>query len=224
MTVAEKEKNTKRQPFKQTRDLVRLALNDGWTQKEIAEKCRTQQSVVSAWNKGAKLGSQQQLKPLLNIYGGKLRRNTFRVYWHLDAEKNEKQFFRVEGKIILSQALLNPMRDPRNGKLAKIVPKYRLVIHHQGEDKFIAVCQIRLKIRDKYREDVLACSDENANWNSEIKEQMNTQKLLKFVDDFAFNISKECPSDADTLPFLVRQALLNHSIPVEGIVEYRALW
>lgn len=47
-------KNAKKKPFKLTRQLIRLALNDGWTQREIAEKCRVQQSIVSAWSKGAK--------------------------------------------------------------------------------------------------------------------------------------------------------------------------
>lgn len=29
---------TKKKPFKQTRELIRLAINNGWTQKEIADK------------------------------------------------------------------------------------------------------------------------------------------------------------------------------------------
>ncbi|BCK02403.1 hypothetical protein VCSRO113_1570 [Vibrio cholerae] len=75
----DKSKNSKKKPFKWTRELNRLALNDGWTQQEIAEKCRTQQSIVSAWNKGSKQGTEQQLLPLLNIYGNKIRRNSFKV-------------------------------------------------------------------------------------------------------------------------------------------------
>ena len=31
----------KKKLFKQTRELVRLALNNGWTQTEIAKTCRT---------------------------------------------------------------------------------------------------------------------------------------------------------------------------------------
>ena len=38
----------KKKPFKQTRELVRLALNNGWTQIEIAKTCRTQQSETFA--------------------------------------------------------------------------------------------------------------------------------------------------------------------------------
>lgn len=35
--------------FKWTRELIQLAINDGWTQTEIAKACRTQQSIVSGW-------------------------------------------------------------------------------------------------------------------------------------------------------------------------------
>jgi hypothetical protein len=46
-----KETNPKRnkRKFKQTKQLMRLAINNGWSQVRIAEECRTQQSVVSAW-------------------------------------------------------------------------------------------------------------------------------------------------------------------------------
>lgn len=53
MILDNKGKNAKKKPFKWTRELIKLALNDGWTQSEIAEKCRTQQSIVSAWNRGS---------------------------------------------------------------------------------------------------------------------------------------------------------------------------
>lgn len=221
MTKDEKGRNGKRKPFKWTRELVRLALNDGWTQIEIAKACRTQQSVVSAWNKGTKRGTEEQLKPLLDIYGSKLRRNTFRVYWSLNPDTYDKQFFRVEGKVILSHAFFDPRRDQR-GKLVKKVPLHKLVIHHQGEGKFRVVIQGRLKFRESNQE--LECSVEDAIWNSKITEQMDANKLLQFVDRYAEEQLSDFTSDANTLPFLLRQALLNHGIPVDGVVEYPALW
>ncbi|MBA4502525.1 hypothetical protein H1S06_09140 [Marinobacterium sp. 3-1745] len=221
MTAELKMKNAKKRPFKWTRELVRLALNDSWTQTEIAKACRTQQSVVSAWSKGTKRGTEEQLKPLLNIYGSKLRRNAFRVYWSLNPENYEKQFFRVEGKVILSQAFFDPRRDQR-GKLVKKIPMHKLVIHHQGEGKFRVAIQGRLTFRDSSQE--LECSVEDAIWNSQISEQMDVKSLLEFVDKYAETKLRDFPSDANTLPFLLRQALLNHGIPVDGVVEYPALW
>ena len=213
-------KSTKK-PFKWTRDLVRLALHDSWTQQEIADKCRTQQSVVSSWNKGTKLATEQQLMPLLDIYGYKLRRNTFKIYWSLNTETNEKIFYRVEGKVILSL----PFHDPRRsagGKLIKKVPVHKLVIHHQGKEQFRAVIQGRLKFKQTNEE--LECSIVDGIWNSEISEPMSLPQLVEFVDRYVEEKLKTFPSDATTLPFLIRQALLNHGIPINGIVEYPAVW
>jgi len=127
----------------------------------------------------------------------------------------------VEGKVILSHAFFDPRRDQR-GKLVKKVPLHKLVIHHQGEGKFRVAIQARLKFRESNQE--LECSVEDAIWNSEISEQMDTKKLLQFVDGYSEKQLIDFPSDANTLPFLLRQALLNHGMPVDGVVEYPALW
>jgi len=93
-------KRADKKKFRLTRQLVKLALNDGWTQKSIAEACRTQQSIVSAWARGEKQGTEVQLTPLLEIYGNKLRRKSFQVYYSFD--KDGYKFYKVEGKIIFS--------------------------------------------------------------------------------------------------------------------------
>lgn len=59
----------KKRKFKQTKQLVRMAINDGWTQTDIAKTCRTHQSIVSSWYKGSEDGTESQLKPLLDEYG-----------------------------------------------------------------------------------------------------------------------------------------------------------
>src|SRR5690606_11052484 len=133
-------KNAKKKPFRWTKELVRLARNENWTQKEIADRCRTQQSIVSAWSKGTKLGTEDQLRPLLEVFGHKLRRMTFKVYWSFDPETKEKVFYRVEGKIILSLLFCNPRRD-KSGKLIRELPRHKLVIHHQGRDLFRVILQ-----------------------------------------------------------------------------------
>lgn len=118
----------KKRKFKQTKQLVRLAINDGWNQTEIAKACRTHQSIVSNWYKGIDQGTEQQLKPLLEQYGHKLRRNSFKVYWNIDSETKTKVFHRVEGKVILNQAFYDARRVGH--KLEKKIPQYKLTIHH----------------------------------------------------------------------------------------------
>ena len=75
--MAEKEDSKK---YRYTKQLINMALRDGWTQKQIADTCRTQQSMVSSWKSGAAAAKESQLKKLLEIYGPRLNRKTFRIY------------------------------------------------------------------------------------------------------------------------------------------------
>ncbi|WP_372627679.1 multiprotein-bridging factor 1 family protein [Arsukibacterium sp.] len=206
--------------FKQTKQLVRLALNDGWSQTEIANKCRTHQSIVSKWSKGETLATEQQLQPLLEVYGHKLRRNSFRVYWNIDPETQQKSYFKVEGKVILSQAFYDARRVKH--QIVKKVPMMKLVIHHQGDNKFRVVIQSRLTFLNSSSE--LESTVEDAIWGSDISEQYELAELLKIIDKYAESLLSEYPSDANTLPFITRQALLHHGFSINGIVEYPAVW
>ena len=210
----------KKRKFKQTKHLVRLAINDGWSQVEIAEKCRTQQSIVSAWSKGTTQGTEQQLKPLLEQYGHKLRRNSFKVYWNIDSESKTKVFHKVEGKVIFNQAFYDARRVSH--KLEKKIPQHKLTIHHQGNNKFRVVYQSRLKFKHSNAE--LESTVEDAIWNAFVSEQYELAELLLVIDKYADKTLAEYPSDANTLPFILRQSLLNHGFHIDGIVEYPAIW
>lgn len=218
---AEEKQKARKKPFKWTRELIKLALNDGWTQQEIAGKCRTYQSVVSEWKNGSKLGTEQQLKPLLDIYGHRLRRNTFKVYWSIDNETQAKTFYKVEGKVIFSHVFFDLARDPE-GRLRKKIPQLKLAIHHQSTNKFVIALQTRIHFNPSNY--LLEHSIEDAIWTSQIVRKDTIQDLINSVDHYAENTLKDHFSDALTLPFLIRQALLNHGLPVEGIVEFPAPW
>lgn len=218
MEATENPKKSKRK-FKQTKQLVRLALNDGWTQNEIRVACRTQQSVVSAWSKGTKLGTEEALKPLLEIYGHKLRRNTFKVYWSTDPETKQTSYYKLEGKVILNQAFCYSQAS--SSYRDKKIPTQRLIIHHQGINKFRIVFQTRLK---SIRGFDLESTTDDSVWNSTITEQTDLEKLLKFIDAYSEESLKNQPDEALTLPFIARQALLNHGFDIDGVVEYPAVW
>ena len=220
MQAKTKGKNAKNKKFRLTRQLVNLALNDEWTQTDIAKACRVHQSIVSGWKNGASNATESQLMPLLEIYGHKLRRNSFRVYWALDPETSKPTFHKVEGKVILSQSFSDPRRQ--NYKLIKKIPVYKLVIHDQGKDKFRAIQQNRLTFQGSNEE--LECSQEDAIWNSIVGDQMDAAELIDFVDAYCKQQLNRYPSDANTLPYLIRKALLNHGYHLEGVVEYPAVW
>ena len=220
MTQNEQSTGAKR-PFKQTRALIRLALNDGLTQKEIAALCRTQQSIVSAWAKGTKLANEGQLTELLTRYGHTLRRQSFRLYWSIDDETKTKKFYRVEGKVIFQHIFYNLRRDARSGKQHKINPEERLIVHHQGQDTFRIVSQARIQFNDGL---LLDSHQDDSIWFSSISPPLTCKQLVGHLDKAGTEIASIWPSDGHTLPFLICQALLQHGFPVEGIEEYPAQW
>lgn len=140
METKKRGKNAKKKGFKLTRQLVRMALNDGWTQHDIAKTCRTYQSIVSSWSKGGTLATEQQIRPLLEIYGHKLRRNSFRVYWNIDPDTQEKKFYRVEGKVIFAEAFYDARRE-RSGKLTKKSPSIGLLSITKETASFEPYCK-----------------------------------------------------------------------------------
>ncbi|PKG37111.1 helix-turn-helix transcriptional regulator [Psychromonas sp. Urea-02u-13] len=209
-------KKSKRK-FKQTKQLVKLALNNGWTQPEIAEACRTQQSVVSAWANGKKQGTEQQLKPLLDIFGHKLRRNSFGVYWSIDSGSQEKTYHKVEGNIILNQELYQRKLVDRR---IKKFPMYKLVIHYQGGDEFRLVYQSRHTSVNTYAE----LMTEDIIWDSKITERYKLPELIIAIDKYAKRLKDELKTETTALPLIARQALLNYGFDIEGVVEYPAVW
>ncbi len=213
-------KNAKKKPFKLTRQLIRLAINDGWTQREIAEKCRVQQSIVSGWAKGAKYATELQLIPLLEIYGHKLRRNTFRVYWALNSTTQAKTFFRVEGRVIFTEVIFELKGS--SGKASQKIPVIKLIIHHQGADIFRSVVQYRLELASPIK--LCVGNAEDAVWSSEVEDQRSSAELVDWLDGYARSLGENHPHIGLTLPFLLRQALINHGFPVSGVVEYPAVW
>ncbi|WP_404418853.1 hypothetical protein [Marinospirillum sp.] len=224
-----KRKKTNKKPFKQTRELVRMALNDGWTQTEIAKVCRlgdkpNHQSVVSDWSRGKKNATEQQLRPLLEIYGSRLRRNTFKVYRGQDPETQEDIYYRVEGKVILSHTL-NIINN--KGKL----PWLRIIIHWQSQDKFIVVVQDRScfpapngKDGDLALHPHTVKNDHNGQWVAIIREKKGVGDLLSYVKILKENFIKDFDLDAITLPFLTVEALLKQGIEVDGVVKYDMEW
>jgi len=212
--------------FKKTRELVRLALNDGWTQKDIADTCRCgSQSLVSDWYKGKRLAKVEVIKPLLDMYGHKLRRKSFRVYWDWAEDPgvdDSIKYFRVEGRVIMDHKFHNQRLNEKTGKIIRTYPLRRIIVHDQGLDQYLLLVQRRLKFRD--RDELVESSSQDAGWVTEVVEpgQMDQVALIKFIDAEHISLLDTLPSDAITLPFLIRQALLYAGKSVDKVIDYPA--
>ena len=154
------EKSNKR--FKQTRELVRLALNDGWTQTDIAKACRTSQSDVSAWKKGTRKAKHASIAPLIERFGHKLRRKAFKVYYGLNSSVDELewQYFRIEGRVIMDHTFHDLKTDGEGGKIRKKLARRRLIIHDQGQGQYVLLKQSRVGVKGST--DLIACNVEEA--------------------------------------------------------------
>lgn len=230
-----------KKPFKWTKVLISIAINNGWTQEEIAKKCRTQQSVVSAWKRGEKQATENQIKPLLDLYGAELRRKTFKLYYKEEKKEDviERSFIKVEGKVIFSKIFYKLL--PIKNKIRRI-PYVRLVIQDRGDCCFtLTICENKsyhnlfnyneYSKKNELDSSKLDCYSGEDFWvNIIVKEYGNTSQLINFIDEFF--IGKECnkffkthyPFESEQMPFLVREALLNQGFSIDGIETYQSNW
>jgi len=216
----EAKKKQLNKPFKQTKQLIKLALNDGWTQLEIGIACRVSQPMISSWKKGTAQAKEYQLLKLLEQYGHILRRKTFKVYWVVDRDTQKSSYVKVEGKVIFSY-FLRHVEYYNSGRNKKIKPVVKITIHDQGKGKFRAVLLLPYVTENK---EVLSCIDEDGNWVAIIEKQRSSNEVVQWIEDWSKMHESTLPPDAKALPFLIRKALLNHGFTVEDVVDYPASW
>lgn len=220
--------------YKYTRELIKIALDDGMTQAEIARLCRTQQSVVSKWKNGQSRATEAQVAELIKRYGHRLQRATKRVYL-LNRGKLSMQV--VEGPIIFRLPLSEPCLRFRSLKDEVLIggvgyeATRRWLLHQLEGPRFVLVRQLRRglgevalseqakawgydlakKVRP-FLSPWVQSSDDAARWVSVVDEPRTLGELLNFVDacgDFHNDEEKL------TVRFLLRKALVEHghSIP-----------
>lgn len=225
--------------YRYTRQLINMALRDGWTQKAIADACRTQQSVVSNWKNGSAHAKESQLKSLLDIYGPRMRRRSFRVYHEVRSDDQGVftiHLMKVEGEVLLSFPYRNvelcakchlPASDAQNvcrcsRTIRRYMPTRRYVVHAMGNGQFCLVSQRRL-----IRDEVLMQFPETNIFSSQFVGQYETADLLTNVDGLCNRDNEDQElslAEGLILQMLIRKALLEHGYPVAGVEEHLAQW
>lgn len=156
---------TKKSKFKQTKELVRIALNDGMTQKEVANMCRTKQPQVSKWNNGTALATTQQLKPLLDRFGHKLRQSPFKIY-QFPNEKGSPSFLKVEGKLLLRERFQgSDCTSEPSAPLWSAATSLRLSVHMQNDGTFAMIFEYtQAPAPQKTNTNEITFNDRHAQW------------------------------------------------------------
>lgn len=221
--------------FRYTKQLINMALRDGWTQKQIAETCRTQQSIVSSWKNGSKQAQESQLKKLLDLYGSKLRRKTSRIYHAFINDNDSKhiKMIKVEGEIIFTFPFRNIKFCPKcslsspncrcNAKIQLFRHTCRFIVHAMGKGEFCLVFQSRL-INDEFQ----SMFPETNIYNSQVLGRYSAPRLLEIFDVFGTEedaVSELLnPTERLMAKMLIRKALLEQGQPLDGIEEHLAAW
>jgi transcriptional regulator with XRE-family HTH domain len=73
------EETSKKKKYKYTKEITKIATDDGMTQEDIAKLCRISQSIVSGWTKGKK-AYEHVIAPLVKKYGARLNRTAAKIY------------------------------------------------------------------------------------------------------------------------------------------------
>lgn len=220
--------------FRYTKQLIAMALRDNWTQKQIAEACRTQQSVVSSWKSGAAQAKESQLTKLLEIYGPRLRRKTFKIYHDLILPPEGQwrlHLLKVEGDVLLSFPFRNKTFCTRcqtespscncSVREKRIVATRRIVVHALGSGTFCVLSQQRM-LKEKYQMQL----PETNVFSTRVIGTMDNAGMLAFVDSGEWAKDEEDNTLRVTqqilLQLLIRKSLLEHGYSVENVEEYRA--
>lgn len=215
-------KKPKKDLFPQTKELIRIALNDGMTQIEIGRICRVGQPQVSKWKSG-NLATRQQMKPLLERYGEKLRRVSFKLYQTRGMPDEPARYVRVEGKLILREKFRQLQRQ--NGPTA-----LRISVHHQANERFALVIEVT---NAPYPEPGRRASveplisDRHAAWflDGPVKDAVKVfeiEKLRNWSRDIGCSgLAQKFPA-VSQLPFLITEALMNHGFKLDDIEVVKA--
>lgn len=226
-----------RKKFKLTKQLIRIALDNGHTQISIQKMCRlSSQSQVSDWKNGVKLAYEDQIKPLLDLYGHQLRKVTSQLYqvrksdeeMRLEEENGIEEsfpikFVLVEGKVILREKFINPQRDYQ-GRIKRKDAQAILSIHDQGDNKFRCVIQKLITFNPNNNHP--AHHEVSANFLAEITEPLDMNELIQFVRNYreASLVNEEYLVNYFTIDYLLLNSLVMNGYQVKEVEVLPATW
>ncbi|SUI57725.1 Uncharacterised protein [Shewanella baltica] len=222
--------------YKYTKQLVRIAIEHGMTNKEIAKKAGlSDKSVaqVTRWRNGDSLATERQMRFFINEFGDLLKRKVEHLFYGpCDDSGTDLKYYKLNGEILLKYSARKQIFVNRR---ITNVALLRLVILKQNS-QYHLVFQARNGLPEHGVHDgndisSLAHSEnEEANWKVlKIYSELDAAELVGIVDQFAeFLLSRENPAkvsfkhSSTTLKYIIRQTLLKHGFKSEDIVDLNA--
>ncbi|WP_351010378.1 hypothetical protein [Shewanella sp. S1-58-MNA-CIBAN-0166] len=222
--------------YKYTKQLVRMAIEHGMTNKEIAKKAGlSDKSVaqVTRWRNGDSLATERQMRFFINEFGDLLKRKMEHLFCYKD--DGVIKHFKLSGDIILRHAYKEKVRIDRKDLYVGIL---RIVMIKHSE-KFTLLSQYRMGLEERDRGQSLSGSDigklvqsssEGANWICYKADKfLNAKEMVEATDAYAKSFLdgsnymriKEHSNHSEIM-FLVREKMMKNGFIAEDIFDLDA--
>lgn len=230
----DKERAESSKKYRYTKQLVRIAIENGYTNADIAVKAglsKTSISMVSRWRNGESLATERQMRSLINEFGHHLKRRMEHLLCFIDDENGEQKFFHLEGDILLKHTIRIPVNTGKFEKTVNIGTHRIMMI--ENENKLIVLFQSRVGLQEKLKaENIknLAHSDnEEANWLTysigsssdplTVIDLMSKHiKSIKIYQTSTF-LSDIQQNEHLILAYKARQTLLRHGYTINDLIK-----
>ena len=224
-TMTEQKENTKK-TYRYTKQLIKLAIENGYTNHDIAEKAGLSPkstALVSRWRNGKALATDRQMNYFIKEFEHLLKRKMEHLFYELEEfEKdgntlNKVNYFKISGEIILKHHL-------RSHGYKKNITYYRIIIIKNSDNVFYVLHQKRnfqfsLYSNDRQTEQKiplkLSHPSETASWITLSRNKLtNYEQVIDSIDNFSHiglvnnHLDDIGKSDLMTLPFILRENLL----------------
>ena len=195
-----KQEKTKKY-YKNTKHLIKLAIENGYTNQDIAKNAgisRTSISLVSRWRNGKALATERQMNFFIKEFEHLLKRKMEHLFYAETETPNEFIYYKVQGEILLTHTLhysqeKSKYKDIKQRKL----PLYRFVIINSDE-KFHVIYLERARIKNI--DITLIILDVNNNNKEDFFIQSHNKELCWYVKKYHKNLThQELLSEVDNL-------------------------
>ncbi|NRA83959.1 MAG: hypothetical protein HRU22_09405 [Gammaproteobacteria bacterium] len=219
---------------KDTKRLVRIAIEHGMTNQDIAELAglsRKSVALVSKWRNGTALATERQMGHLIKEYGDLLKR---KIEHLLFQETNNKlEFYKLTGEVLFKYCIrIHANINKRPAKVALM----RLIVLQQ-HNKYHLITQLRngldinkIPLLDRYLQTLSHSDNEDANWNTIfINQDLHPDDIIQEIDKLSIALTERdnplkyaFPECVTELRFIARQTLLKQGFQSKDIIDLEA--
>lgn len=215
---------------KDTKRLVRLAIEHGMTNEQIAKKAGLSSksiSQVSRWRNGQSLATERQLNYFRKEFGELLRRKSEHLL--TSTKDGDQVFYKLTGELVLKHVIRARFTLDKRQSSAAL---HRFLII-QSNNEFHLVSQARkgfapsASLTTDSLHQMSHCDNEDSNWITlQIFNTLPPEELIHMIDAFACKMNngelieqQEFKYSAQELQFKVRKYLLSQGYQHEDIID-----